>query len=360
MRTQNREVDEMRRLFVFSVCCLVMSSFLVCGFGNKLVYGAEKPYELKFYSPYFEQHLMVKYAYKPWMSKVAEMSGGKVKIVFYPPNSIVKMPEVFDATKSGLIDIGGSLCGELRGKFPMTELMEMPLLFTSATAGSLTLWKLYNKYPEFQKEYQDTKVMWLWLSAIQQVLTSKKQVKTLDDMKGLKIAAQSKALLDTIKALGALPVQVSPPEVYMAMDRGVVDGCLMPFVGAKGIKVFEAAKYAAKADIMSISFFCVMSEQKYKELPPDVKKILDDTLFEGMVRASGEALDRGDAECKAEVQKTDGVTVYELPAQERERWIKAIMPVREIMLKDAEAKGYKNAREIVNEAMKLSEQYKKK
>jgi TRAP-type C4-dicarboxylate transport system substrate-binding protein len=134
----------------------------------------------------------------------------------------------------------------------------------------------------------------------------------------------------------------------------------MPFVGAKGIKVFEAAKYAAKADIMSISFFCVMSEQKYKELPPDVKKILDDTLFERMVRASGEALDRGDAECMAEVQKTDGVTVYELPAQERERWIKTIMPVREIMLKDAEAKGYKNAREIVNEAIKLSEQYKKK
>ena len=350
----------MRRLFVFSVLCLVMGGFFVCGLGNNLVYGADKPYELKFYSPYFEPHLMYKYAYKPWMDKVTEMSGGKVKIVFYPPNSIVKMPEVFDSTKSGLIDIGGSLCGEMRGKFPMTELMEMPLLFSSATAGSRTLWDLYNKYPEFKQEYKDTKVMWLWLSAIQQVLTSKKQVKTLEDMKGLKIAGQSKVMLDTIKALGATPVQVSPPEVYMSMDRGVIDGCIMPFVGAKGIKVFESAKFAAKADIMSISFFMVMSEKKYNELPPEVKKILDETCFARMARASGEALDRGDAEIMADIQKTDGVTVYTLPAQERERWIKAVMPVRETTLKDVEAKGYKNARAIVDDAIKISEGYKKK
>jgi TRAP-type C4-dicarboxylate transport system substrate-binding protein len=338
----------------------VMGGFLVCGLGNSLVYGAEKPYELKFYSPYYEPHLMYKYNYKPWMDKVTEMSGGKVKIVFYPPNSIVKLAEVYDAAKSGLVDIGGALCGEMRGKFPLTELMEMPLLFSSATAGSLTLWNLYNKYPEFKEEYKDVKVMWLWLSAIQQVLTSKKQVKTLEDLKGLKLAAQSKALLDTIKALGALPVHVSPPEVYMAMDRGVVDGCLMPFVGAKGIKVFEAAKFAAKADIMSISFFMVMSPKKYNELPPDVKKILDETTFGRQAEASGAALDRGDAEAMMQVQKEDGVTVYELPAQERERWIKAVMPVRESMLKDVEAKGYKNAKEIVNDATKLADQYKKK
>ena len=70
----------MRRLFVFCVLCLVMGGFFVCGLGNNLGYGAEKPYELKFYSPYFEPHLMYKYAYKPWMDKVTEMSGGKVKV----------------------------------------------------------------------------------------------------------------------------------------------------------------------------------------------------------------------------------------------------------------------------------------
>jgi TRAP-type C4-dicarboxylate transport system substrate-binding protein len=338
---------------------LLACSLLVSGLGQNLVYGADKEVELKFQSVYFDAHSGSKYAFRPWIDRVHNLSGGKLRVVSFPPNTIVQFKETFDGAKSGLVDIGSSLCGQNPGKFPLSDSLEMPFLFPSATAGSVIQWELFQRYPEWQEEFKGTKVLWLWMSAPLHIFTTKKPVRTLEDMKGMKMIGYTPMMLETIRALGASAVQIAPPEAYLALERGMADGVVMAYPGAASLKIFEVAKYAAEANLHLAPFYAVMNEKKYNELPSDLKKVIDETTGVNMSRACGEALDRGDSE-DAQLIKEKGVNIYIVPRKEKERWIEAVMPLREEVLKKTEAKGYKNTREIINAATKLAEKYEGK
>ncbi|MBN2060463.1 MAG: TRAP transporter substrate-binding protein [Deltaproteobacteria bacterium] len=349
----------MKKRSLLSMVLLMATGLLISVLGQGIVYCADKPIELKFISPYYDQHLVAKNAFMPWIDQVFKKSNGKLKIIFFPPNSIMKMNEVFEGTKAGLVDIGSSLCAQNQGKFPLIELLEMPILFSSAETASRVYWDLYEKYPEFRDQFKGTKVLWLWMSAITQIQTTKKPIRTPEDLKGMKIAGHSKGQLDAMHALGANPIEIAPPEMYLGLERGIAEGALMSFVGAKGVKVFDVVRYSTKADLQAVSFYSVITPKKYEALPPDIKNVLDEMTGAYFSRECGATLDRSDEEVIADVKK-QGIDIYVVPPDEKEKWVEAVMPVREAMFKAVEAKGYKNAREMINTAIDLAKEYDKK
>ena len=335
----------MKRFLLITMTGLTILSFGLVGTGaNPALAGATR--ELKFQSTYPPPHVTVKKAFEPWFKEVGEKSGGALEVVFFPPRAIVKENETFEGAEAGLVDIGTSMCGRNPGKFPLHSIAELPLLFPTAEVASKVIYNSFEEIPELKKEFEGVKMLWQWSSSTAHLLTTKKQVKKMEDLKGLKIIGYTPMMLETIKALGANPLQIPPLDAYLALERGMADGIIMSFAGARSLKLNESCKYAAKADVLTITFYSVMSPITYDGLTADQKKVVDETTGLKMAARCGLALDKGDA-AAGQWLKQQGLDIYVIPQSEKARWLKAVQPIYDRLISNLESKGYSSARRVL-------------
>jgi TRAP-type C4-dicarboxylate transport system substrate-binding protein len=330
---------------VFLVACLL--------FGPNSHEVLAQSNELKFQSPYPPAHVTVKKAFEPWFDTLAQKSDGNLKVIFFPPRAIVKENETFEGAEAGLVDIGASMCGRNPGKFPLHSIAELPLLFPSSAVGSQVVWRTLKQFPEMQREFKGVNPLWQWTSATAQIMTTKKQVKTLEDLKGLKIIGYTPMMLETIKALGGNPLQISPLDAYLSLERGMADGIIMSYAGGRSLKLHESCKYIAEIDVLTITFYAVMSPMTYGGLSANLKKVIDGTTGLEMSRACGLALDNGSQEA-AKWLREQGTEIYVVPQDERERWLAAVKPVYESHIKKLENQGLKKAAAILEMTTNLT------
>lgn len=314
--------------------------------------------ELTMTSVYMNAHPTVVNGWEPWFQEIAKATDGEIKIAYFNPNTLTPLADHYDSTISGMIGIGANDCSRNPGKFNLSTVLELPGLAPSAECGSLVFWELYKKYPELQKEYEQVRILWLWASAAYQLHTTKKQVKTLDDLKGLKIIAWNRTSVGILNALGANPIQVPPTDSYLALERGMADGVFCPLAPIISFKISDAAKYTTVCDLFLNGFWAGMSQDLWGSLSPKAQEAIQSTTGEAMARTCGVTLDQG-AVGDAEKLTKNGHTFYVVPDAERANWIKAALPLQDKWVKDMEALGYKNARAIMEDAFRLSEQYAK-
>ena len=129
------------------------------------------------------------------------------------------------------------------------------------------LWKLYEKFPSIRKEFADVQPLMLWTSNPYFLLTTKKQVKTLEDLKGMKIRVTGGPPTEQIKALGAVPTPIPMPDIYQALDKGVIDGMGAPWEAIHGFRLYEVAKYYTMVPLSAVYFSLCTNKQKWKSLP---------------------------------------------------------------------------------------------
>lgn len=345
-----------RMKFTLALITSVLFLMVVSGLLTQTFASEGKKYELKFQCQYPEKHYSVRNAIKPWFKEVENKSNGRLKLHFFTQRTIVKEEETFEAIKNGLLDMGSASTGRTPGKFPLMDIVTMPLLFPNSETASVVLWELYKRYPELQKEFKGTKLMFLYTSAQVQINTRKKPVKTLEDLKGLKLIGWIPPWLNLIKALGANPIQLPPMDTYLALQRGMADGVATPYAPLKSLKISEVVKYHTTADLMVLSFFCAANPAKFDSLPQDIQKVLLDTTGDKMSRTVGKSLDDAVAE-DVKWMQGKGNQFYTLPPQEKARWAEKIKPLREGWLKKMESKGYSNIREMLDTTEKLVKQH---
>ncbi len=218
-----------------------------------------------------------------------------------------------------MIDIGSNYCGRNPGKFLLNTVMELPMIVPGAEGGSLVTWELYNKFPEWQAEYKDVKMLWQWASATYQLHTIKKLVRTLDDLKGMKIIGWTPKLLEIMKFLGASPLQIASTDTYLALQRGMADGVMCPLAPVRSYKISDATKYHTVTDVNTGPFWAGVNMDAWKELPADLQKVFEENTGANMARESGKTLDDG-AAAGAAWMKAQGHKFYVLSEKERADW----------------------------------------
>jgi TRAP-type C4-dicarboxylate transport system substrate-binding protein len=211
-----------------------------------------------------------------WLDKLEAATGGQIEIERYFGGTLVKGMDAWNATKTGVVDMGWCAMGYWPGMAPLTEIMQLPFIpFKNAQQASGILRKLYNKFPEFQKEYEEVHVLVNYTAGLYRLLTTKKQIKTLEDMKGLKIRALGGPQTDAMKALGAVPTLVPFTETYLAMQKGVLDGTLTPIGACEIFNFHEVGKYMTHVIIATAPFSIIMNKDKWNSLSPDIQKAID-------------------------------------------------------------------------------------
>ena len=198
------------------------------------------------------------HAMRPWAKKVEEASKGRVKIDIFHSQTLAKGPDIWNAVKTGVADMGWCFHGYWPDMTPLSDVISLPSLpIKSSEKASEVLWKLYEKFPEIQREYKDVHVLTLWASSPYFLITTKKQVKTMEDIKGLKIRVVGGPPTEQMKALGAVPLLIPMPDNYQALDKGVIDGMGAPWEAIHGFRLYEVVKYYTDRTPLCRLFFNV-------------------------------------------------------------------------------------------------------
>ena len=344
------------RILNITSSIFIVFSLLLVFTGSPL---SAETFELKFASEYPDKHPTSKNGFIPWIKEVKDLSGGRLNITFFNPNALVPARQVWDAVIAGVTDITASPAHWVHGKLKVAPVIQLPMMFNGAEAGSLTTWELSQKTPEWQKEYRQVKVLWYWASALFEVHMKKGLVRNLEDLKGKKMIGWNPQIRKIIKTLGANSVEMTPHDTYLALERGMADGVMCPIAPMKVYKITDVAKYHTIVDIMADPFYAVMNKGKWNSLPDDLKKILEDTTGERMARISGKTLDEGSIRDVAWMKK-NGHEFYVLPAAEKMKWQKRVASIHESWVKKMKGQGYQNAQKIHDETVRLGLEYSSK
>ncbi len=300
------------------------------------------------------------HAIAPWARQVEEATNGQVKIQVFYSQTLTKGKDAWGATKSGISDISWCFHGYWPGMTPLADVVSLPALpFKTAEKGSEVFWKLYEKFPAMRKEFSDNKVLLVFTSNPYILITTKKPVKVLEDVKGMKIRMSGGPPTDMMKALGGTPMLIPMPDNYISMQKGVIDGMGAPWEAIHGFRLYEVVNYYTATPFPAVYFTISMNQRKWNSLSKEIQgAIMRVSGLEGSKFWGRNHFDTA-KEGVMEKVKSEGkrIEVIELSDQERERWLDAAgKPIWEQWVRTMEAKGHANAREILDAAIALSKE----
>jgi TRAP-type C4-dicarboxylate transport system substrate-binding protein len=287
-----------------------------------------------------------------WAQEIEKRTNGKVKITVFHGGTLTQPPMAWDGVVKGLSDLALGVFSYSRGRFPLTEVLDLPLGFKSGYMATKLANEYYRKFAP--KEMDDVKVMYLHAHGPAILHTAKKQVTKLEDMKGVKVRVTPLAT-PVLAALGATPVAMPMGDTYDSLSKGVVDGAFSPYEALEGWKWGEIVKYSTECYGISPSsgFYVVMNKKKWQSLPADIQKTIE-KVNEEWIEKQGKVWDEIDKEGRAFAIKK-GQKPIALSAAEQERWVKAVKPVLDDYVKRTKAKGLPG-----DEVLKFAQDYLKK
>lgn len=280
-------------------------------------------------------HPMDKFIMRPWAEEVAKLSDGSLTVRIYPGGELGAGPQAqFKRAADGIADVTFGLQGYTSSLFPGTLLVELPGLAPDAVAATRMLWRAIDL---IEKEYDRTKVLALWTNEKAVLMTRTKPVRTLEDIKGIKIRTPSKLQGEIIKALGAVPVAMPVTRMYNALKTGVVDGLLVGASVIQSFKLGEVARYYTDGPFANTAFFLVMNRQAYDSLSAEHRKIIDATTGEGLSLKAAEVYQEAGDKALAEEETSGRGEIIRLSPDEEARWRKALGSVRQETVRALEA-----------------------
>jgi TRAP-type C4-dicarboxylate transport system substrate-binding protein len=316
---------------------VLASAALALGIGTSGAAAQQQPIELKLAYFVGDQHAMSKWLIK-WSEQLEKDSGGRIVFKRFPGSQMGPVQQHYDFARTGQADISWFLHGATPGRFPLTELVQVPYLVGSSEIGTKTL-----NDPELRAKYLDAehkgvKVLLLLTHQPGQIHTTKKPIRTTEDMKGLRIRFASPTIRDFVAALGATPVGVQPTEQVEQLQKGTIDGVFIDYGGAGiAFKMGGVVKHSTEMYSYVSSFGVAMNPDTWNKLPPDLQAMITKSL-QGVEKEIGAAWDGLDVPGKKALMDGGGEAIKLSPAEDA-KFRKAGADVAAAKVKELDGKG---------------------
>ncbi len=312
--------------------------------GSALSGLAQQAVTLKFHTFMSPQSNVWLGMHKPWMEKVEKDSGGRIKFEAYPAMQLGGTPaQLYDQARDGVVDISWTLPGTTAGRFPRSEVFDLPFMMNNAEATSKAYWEYVQTHAA--DEFKETQVLALQVHGPGVLHTANKQIKTPADLKGLKMRGPTRQVTKLLASVGATPVGMPLPQIPDSLSKGVIDGCSIPWEVVPSVKVHELTKFHTEFPstgpaLYTTHFVMAMNKPKYDSLAPDLKKVIDAnsgmaaSAWLGKTQQGNDPLGR-----KAAADR--GNTIYTLSASEAQEFIKLSAQVDDEWVADMNKRGFK-------------------
>lgn len=288
--------------------------------------------------------------FKPWAEAVEQASGGEIRVQIYPSQTLVKANSAYDAAVQGIADISVTLQGYSAGRFPLSEIVQLPGVSGSANQGACILQSLLDD-GSIAQDYSDTQPLFLFTTGPAYLHTRERVVLQPDDLQGLRMRRPSEVAGQMLASMGAQPVGMPAPDIYAALQRGVVDGLSFPWEAMKVFRTNDLTQYHLEIPYYSGALMAVMNKSVYQRLPAELKAVIDAHSGMHWAQTSGTVFADLDRQGRAEaLAQGDRIETIPDPLND-ERWAQPLREGTEAYLQRVEQKGYTQAREIYRKAL---------
>lgn len=326
-------------IFVSAVAVAALTFGLVSGA------GAADKITLRLADSVPKTHPISVYLSKFWMDEVTKLTNGQVQFQWFPAQQMGKARDLLELARSGAVDIARVGPSYTPAKLPLSAVDELPGMISSSCEGSRAMWELTKAGDGgilAKDEYAPLglHVVFAASNPPYEVMTTKaSQVKLPADMKGLKLKTLGGASDDAALKVGAVPVQMSVADLYVALQRGTVDGRFGSFQSVFSNSTESILKHSTLgAEIGSFGIVGVMSDAVWNKLPKNVQQ--------AMMQAGDKAWKNfctHEEESKAPIVKKleaqHGWKVYQLSAADKKVWHETFAPVQEKWAKTLDGRG---------------------
>lgn len=341
-------------LLIIATIFLFMGIFAT---GNYVHGAAASKTELKIVHFAPPVQLIHKDVLVPWTKMLGERTGGKVEGVIFPGEVLGKAQDFYDMVLAGTVDACYVYLGANPGRFPLHNVYELPFLLSGPKVGSRVAWENFEKEEVLRKEFSDVKVLALNAIPPVQIHTVKKPVRNLEDFKGMKIRTiPGPVAVETMKALGAIPVTMPVTDTYVALEKGTIDGAAFPFEAVIPFKIIEVTKYHTEVNLWGGIWYFVMNKKKWENLSPDAQKAIEGISGAWLSEWVGSIFEKVDTNDREKIRGTPGHEVINLSEGEKAKWKKRVTPLWDNWVSQKEAKGLPGRR-ILDSTIDLLEKY---
>ncbi|SEG17331.1 TRAP transporter substrate-binding protein [Marinobacterium lutimaris] len=288
-----------------------------------------------------------------WGETVEAESNGRISVDIYPSQTLAKANQTYDSVVQGIADVGAIIQGYTANRFPLSQIVELPGIVTKGVQGSCVLQKLYDE-GSLDSEYRDAHVLFMFTHGPGHIHTNGKAVEKPEDMAGLMIRRPTVVVGEILEGLGGQPVGLAAPDMYGAMQRGIINGVTLPWEAMASFRLNELADHHTQVGLYSLAFVVTMNKNTYNRMPDDLKKVIDDNTGMRWAERLGKAYDDLDmVGVKQAEEMGHTITVIENGA-ENPAWKPALDRITEDYIGELSQKGLP-AEEVFGRAKTLSE-----
>lgn len=333
----------------------VMASALVW-LGHAPSAGAA-PHELAMTGMLMTTHPVIVKAFQPMCDLLKERTGGKLEITLYNPGTLVPDAELYQSMERGIVDMSMFFPPRTPHLFPIGVLADYPFLFDSSLNGSLALAALHENNQEMRREFSKVHML-EWPVSTPKDLVSLKPVRTLEDLSGKRVGVMDAASSEVMRLLGATPITLPAADMYMSLQRGMLDAVLAPIPMYKSTKVCEVGKYITKCNISCSAAVVGMNRKSYEALPADVRAEIDRVAGMPFTAMYSWWVDYCTGEDLQYLKDNNGVQVIPLAPEESARWKEKVRPMYDEWIAAARKAGVKDPEGILKQLQEYAEKYR--
>lgn len=295
-----------------------------------------------------------------WADNVEKDSDGRIKVERYAAMALGgKPPELFDQVVDGVADIGWTVVGYTPGRFPSTEVFELPFMVEDARAASYAYWTMFEE--GMKDQFSDVHMLGTWVHGPGLFHTAD-PVETPADLEGMKIRGGSRLVNQLLTAVGATPVGMPVPAVAEALSKGVIDGTTIPWEVTTALRVPELVENHTEFEgiaLYTLTFVMAMNKDTYNSMPDDLKAVVDDNSGLEFSVFSGGVMQDSDAPAR-EVAVEAGNNIITIDADTAASdWRPVVEPIYQSWIDDVAEKDI-DGQALIDRARELIAEYEAK
>ncbi len=282
---------------------------------------------------------------QPWAQKVAAESNNRLRIQIFPAMQLGGAPpQLYDQARDGVADIIWTLPGNTPGRFPRIELFELPFVsHKRAIVNCKAIQEFADRH--LRDEFREVHPICVWGHG-EGLIHSRREVKTMEDLRGLKLRFPSRLNGEALRALGAAPVGMPVPQVPEALTQGVIDGAVVPWEVVPSLRLHEMLRHHTEVPgsptLYIATFILAMNKAKYESLAPDLRRVLDANSGMAAAQMAAKPWDEQGPVVERMV-RARGNQITVISEAEKARWVETTKPVIDNWVQQSRDKGFDGA-----------------
>ena len=290
--------------FVIIACGVLIGAFGSVGKSSaatELIYNVWVPKMGPVYTTFIKQ----------WVQEVEIESKGRIKITI-PPASLGPTDRQYDLVMAGTADFALMGCVYKRNEWSLPTITDIPFTAPSSESATIALWRTYNKFFAPVNEFKGVKVLAFWAFPSIVFEGIKKPIRSISDLKGMKMGVTPGTLKLMMQELGAVPVTAPGIKGFEMISKGTVDGSLSPLFAAQALKYDRYIKHITEVPggLQRHAFVFFMNQDTWNKLSPEDKKVIENASGEKLGQRIGSVLDKHEQTAVKKQFKENGVTFY--------------------------------------------------